>query len=102
MNTTLLQDEEIPSLEGKLQANFKVIAIYFVEPPKAEESLQKLHQMKDESVFTALSTLLSPNTTLAQAATVRVCVLVRGGFDFSRIILFPFFELSRADVLSFR
>lgn len=71
-----MQEEEIPNLEAKLQSHFKVIALFFVEPPKAEESLQKLHQMKDESVFTALSTLLNPNTTLSKAATVRVCLIV--------------------------
>lgn len=70
----MLQEEESPEVEKKLQSIFKVIANHFVEPAKAEEHLQKLHQMKDEGVFTALSTLLSPSTSVAEAARVRVRV----------------------------
>lgn len=71
----ILQEEEIPDLEKKLQSIFKVIANHSVEPSKAEEFLQKLHQMKNESVFVALSTILNPCTTVTNAATARVCHL---------------------------
>lgn len=66
------------------------MAVYFVEPPKAEENLQALHQMKYESVFPALSTLFNPSTTVAQAATVRVCLIALGECD--RSIITPFFS----------
>lgn len=69
----MLQEEETPDVEKKLQSIFKVIANHFAEPAKAEENLQKVHQMKDEGVFSALSTLLSPSTSVAEAATARVC-----------------------------
>ena len=69
----VLQEDESQDAEKKLQAGFKVIANHFVEAPKAEENLQKLHQMKDEGIFSALSTLLNPGTSFAEAATVRVC-----------------------------
>lgn len=68
-----MQEEDNPEIEKKIQSNFKGIANQFVDPIKAEENLQKLHQMKDNNIFKALSTLLNPSTTFAQAATVRVC-----------------------------
>lgn len=71
----MMQEEEISDLEKKLQSIFKVIANHCVDSSKAEENLQKLHQMKDESIFSALSTLLDSSTAVAEATTVRVCCL---------------------------
>lgn len=72
----VLQEEETPEVEKKLQSSFKAIANHFVDPEKAEENLQKIHQMKDENVFTALSTLLDPCTSIDQATTVQVRLIV--------------------------
>lgn len=57
-----------------MQSIFKVVANHCVEPSKAEDNLQKLHQLKNESVFVALSTLLNPCTTVIDATTARVCL----------------------------
>lgn len=78
-----MQEDESPEVEKKLQSIFKVIALHFAEPAKAEENLQKLHEMKDEGVFSALTTLLSPSTSFTEATTVRVCLMLGVGCDFS-------------------
>ncbi|XP_024361716.1 sister chromatid cohesion protein PDS5 homolog A isoform X1 [Physcomitrium patens] len=75
------KEGDTPEFEKKLQSCFKSIANQFVDPPKAEDSLQKLHQTKDESVFTALATLLSPITTIAQANTAREDLLKKIGVE---------------------
>lgn len=94
----ILQEEETPEVEKKLQSSFKVIASQFVDPQKAEENLQKVHQMKDANVFTALSTLLDPHTSLDQATTVRVCSIVCGDCDFLNVAL-GFFQLFHASIM---
>ncbi|XP_024357694.1 sister chromatid cohesion protein PDS5 homolog A isoform X2 [Physcomitrium patens] len=73
------KEEEISDLEKKLQSIFKVIANHCVDSSKAEENLQKLHQMKDESIFSALSTLLDSSTAVAEATTVRDALLKKLG-----------------------
>lgn len=79
----ILQEEEISEVE---KSSFKVIASYFADPQKAEENLQKIHEMNDENVFTALSTLLDPCTSIDQATTVRVRMFVRGDCDFFHLL----------------
>jgi len=80
-----LQEEETPEVEKKLQSCFKVISNHFVDPQKAEENLQNIHQMKDENIFTALSTLLDPCTSIDQPTAVRVRVIVCCDCDFLNV-----------------
>jgi len=94
----ILQEEETPEVEKKVQSSFKVISNYFVDPQKAEENLQKIHQMKDENVFTALSTLLDPCTSIDLATTVRVRLIVRGACDFLNVTR-PFVQLLYSSVM---
>jgi len=82
-----LQEEETPEVEKKLQSCFKDISNHFVDPQKAEENLQIIHQMKDENVFTALSTLLDPFTSIDQATTVRVREIVCCDYYFLNVTL---------------
>lgn len=74
----MFQEEETPEALKKLLSNFKTIAGSFKDPQKLEENLQSFHQMNDESVFTAFSTLLDPSTSFGEAITVRVCSFVHG------------------------
>ena len=66
------------------------MSICFIDPFRAEESFQKLHQMKDNNIFKALSQLLDPETTFANANAIRVsCIFLMGHvlFTESRIQL---------------
>lgn len=74
----MFQEEETPEALKKLQSTFKTIVGSFKDPQKLEENLQNFHQMNDESVFTVLSTLLDPCTSIGEAITARVCSFVHG------------------------
>ncbi|XP_024520095.1 sister chromatid cohesion protein PDS5 homolog A [Selaginella moellendorffii] len=63
-----LKEENAPELEKKLQDRFKSMAETFDE--KAEESLAKLHQMKDNSIFKRLLTLLEPSTPYSVSRSI--------------------------------
>lgn len=64
---SVFQEDDNAELQKKLQATFKAISTAFVDVTKAEEHLQKLHQMKDNNIFKGLATLLDPNTKFEQS-----------------------------------
>lgn len=67
-----MQEEDTPDLQKKIQASFKAIATSFSDSSKAEENMQKLHQMKDNNIFKSLNVLLTPTTGFKQALATRV------------------------------
>lgn len=67
-----MQEEDTPDLQKKIQASFKAIATSFADSSKAEENMQKLHQMKDNNIFKSLNVLLTPTTQFKQALATRV------------------------------
>ncbi|XP_058091316.1 sister chromatid cohesion protein PDS5 homolog B [Magnolia sinica] len=78
-------------LQKRSLASFVKMSASFVDPSKAEESFQKLHQMKDNSIFKALLQLIDERTTLQTAQTVRDTFLKRIGnkhphYEFLRIL----------------
>ncbi|KAL2634564.1 hypothetical protein R1flu_006043 [Riccia fluitans] len=73
------KEEDSPELQKKIQACFKALGGSFVDATKAEENFQKLHQMKDNSIFKSLNTLLNPSTAFSQAQAIRDELLKRIG-----------------------
>eukprot|EP00897_Mesotaenium_endlicherianum_P005452 jgi/Mesen1/4935/ME000246S04157 len=74
----LKEEPDSEELQVEMQRCFGIICVAFGKP-KAEEHLNKLHQMKDNHIFRAFSTLLNPDTTFAQARSVREDLLKRVG-----------------------
>ncbi|CAM6113881.1 unnamed protein product [Calypogeia fissa] len=73
------KEEDSPDLQKKIQASFKSIATSFFDSSKAEENMQKLHQMKDNNIFKSLNVLLTPTTPFKQALATREELLKRIG-----------------------
>ncbi|KAL3693850.1 hypothetical protein R1sor_007501 [Riccia sorocarpa] len=73
------KEEDSPEPQKKIQACFKALAGSFVDGTKAEENFQKLHQMKDNSIFKSLNTLLNPSTSFQHAQATRDDLLKRIG-----------------------
>lgn len=73
------KEEDSAELQKKIQRGLKTMSICFIDPSRAEESFQKLHQMKDNNIFKALSQLLDPETTFANANAIRDDLLKRMG-----------------------
>ena len=74
-----MKEEDSAELQKKIQRKLKTMSICFIDPFRAEESFQKLHQMKDNNIFKALSQLLDPETTFANANAIRDDLLKRMG-----------------------
>jgi hypothetical protein len=72
----ILQEEDTPELQKKIQSSLKIVANQFVDPVKAEDFLHKLYQMKDNSIFKSLAVLLNYSTTTSQAVTARVYLAI--------------------------
>eukprot|EP01018_Ginkgo_biloba_P018620 Gb_23673 [translate_table: standard] len=73
------KEEDSLDLHKNIQRVLKMMSICFVDPGRAEESFQKLHQMKDNNIFKALSQLLDPSTTFVNAHAIRDDLLKRIG-----------------------
>lgn len=73
------KEKDSPELQRKIQKGLKTMSVCFIDPVRAEESFQKLHQMKDNNIFKALSQLLDPETTFANAHAIRDDLLKRMG-----------------------
>jgi len=73
------KEKDSAELQKKIQRGLKTMSICFIDPVRAEESFQKLHQMKDNNIFKALSQLLDPETTFANAHAIRDDLLKRMG-----------------------
>ncbi|GLJ40362.1 hypothetical protein SUGI_0830400 [Cryptomeria japonica] len=74
-----LKEDDSMELNKKIQMGLKTMSLCFIDPVRAEENFQKLHQMKDNNVFKGLSQLLDPNTTVASAQAIREDLLKRIG-----------------------
>ncbi|KAK1301184.1 hypothetical protein QJS10_CPB13g01215 [Acorus calamus] len=59
----------------KVLASFTKMSGSFVDPSEAEQGFQKLHQMKDNTIFKALIQLLDERTTYVAALSIRDTVL---------------------------
>ncbi len=77
----ILQEEDTPELQKKIQSSLKIVANQFVDPVKAEDFLHKLYQMKDNSIFKSLAVLLNYSTTISQAVTARVYLTIDPFFN---------------------
>lgn len=74
-----VKEKDSAELQRKIQKGLKMMSICFIDPVRAEEIFQKLHQMKDNNIFKALSQLLDPETTFANAHAIRVsCICLMG------------------------
>ncbi|KAH9325840.1 hypothetical protein KI387_006018, partial [Taxus chinensis] len=73
------KEEDSIELHKKIQTGIKMMSFCFIDPVRAEENFQKLHQMKDNNIFKGLSQLLDPNTTVASAQAIREDLLKRIG-----------------------
>ncbi|KAG9444024.1 hypothetical protein H6P81_015364 [Aristolochia fimbriata] len=74
----------------KILMSFQKLSTSFTVASKAEESFQKLHQMKDNIIFKGLQQLLDERTTFVASQAVRDALLKRLGkkhphYDFLRV-----------------
>ncbi|KAK1263732.1 hypothetical protein QJS04_geneDACA022342 [Acorus gramineus] len=69
------KETDSDELRQKVLASFTKMSGSFVDPSEAEQGFQKLHQMKDNTIFKALIQLLDERTTYAAALSIRDTVL---------------------------
>lgn len=74
-----LKDDNELNFEKQILSCFKTMSLSFKDPAKAEESFQKLHQMKDIIIWKALTCLLDPSRTFIQAQATYIDMLERLG-----------------------
>lgn len=84
------KEKEAGQEKPEIQQLFKGMALLSVDD-KAEEHFQKLHNMKDNKIFKALSDLLNPHTTLNESESIIDDLLKRVGehhpqHDFIRML----------------
>lgn len=101
----ILQEEDTPELQKKIQSSLKIVANQFVDPVKAEDFLHKLYQMKDNSIFKSLAVLLNYSTTISQAVTARVYLAIDPFFNLwvcllSIVIIWILAKLGALDLCS--
>eukprot|EP00250_Pteridium_aquilinum_P017571 c23690_g1_i1 orf=2-3739(-) len=85
------KEKEAGQGQPEIQQLFKGMALLFVDDGKAEEHFQKLHNMKDNKIFKALSDLLNPHTTFIESESIIDDLLKRIGehhpqHDFIRML----------------
>ncbi|RYR76067.1 hypothetical protein Ahy_A01g000658 isoform A [Arachis hypogaea] len=61
------QGKDVPMVQKKILFCFRVMSRSFIDPIKAEESFQILHQLKDANIWKILTNLVDPNTSIDQA-----------------------------------
>ncbi|KAH9287487.1 hypothetical protein KI387_031604, partial [Taxus chinensis] len=86
-----LKEENAPEFEKRILSCFKTMSLSFNDPSKAEESFQKLNQLKDSKIWKALTSLLNPSYTFLQAESIYVDMLERIGdkhpqYEFIKIL----------------
>ncbi|GLJ16335.1 hypothetical protein SUGI_0276270 [Cryptomeria japonica] len=77
--------------EKRILSCFKSMSLSFKDPPKAEESFQKLNQLKDNKIWKALTSLLDPSNYFLQAEQIYIDMLQRLGdkhpqYDFIKML----------------
>ena len=68
----VMQENDSEEVKKRILGSFKRMSASFIDPSKAEEYFQKLHQMRDTSMFKAFLQLLDGGTTTVTAQTIRV------------------------------
>lgn len=86
-----MKEYNIVEFEKRISSCFKSMSLSFKDPPKAEESFQKLNQLKDNKIWKALSSLLDPSNYFLQAEQIYIDMLERLGdkhpqYDFIKIL----------------
>ena len=64
--------QELGHEDPDIQQLLKAMPLFFVDDGKVEEHFQKLHSMKDNKIFKALSQLLDPQTSLSESELIKV------------------------------
>ncbi|XXG74106.1 hypothetical protein AAC387_Pa07g2909 [Persea americana] len=85
------KENDSEEVKKRILGSFKRMSASFIDPSKAEECFQKLHQMRDTSMFKAFLQLLDGGTTTVTAQTIRKAFLERVGkkhpnYDFLRLL----------------
>lgn len=89
-----VDEEESPSGvdEDEFPRAFAAVARHFPDVQKAAGHAEKLHALKDGNIFRGLATLLKPETTAAESATISQDVLKRIGskhpsYEWTKLLL---------------
>ncbi|KAF3792702.1 Sister chromatid cohesion PDS5-like protein A [Nymphaea thermarum] len=85
------KDGNSDAVHKEVLACFRKMSTSFADPVKAEENFQNLHQMKDNSIFKTLLSLLDEQKDVKAAQTIRDDLLKRIGsrhpqYEFLRIL----------------
>ncbi|KAH7279481.1 hypothetical protein KP509_37G021700 [Ceratopteris richardii] len=73
------REKDVGEEQHEMQQLVKEMNLLFVEDSKVEEHFQKLHKMKDNKIFKALSDLLNPLTSYMESLSVLDDLLKRLG-----------------------
>ncbi|XP_068663367.1 sister chromatid cohesion protein PDS5 homolog B isoform X2 [Aristolochia californica] len=85
------KEDRSEEVNQKMLTSFQKLSALFTVPCKAEESFQKLHLMKDNTIFKALQQLVDESTTFVASQAIRDTLLKRIGekhphYEFLRIL----------------